>query len=75
MEYKVGDTVRIARVNGHYSVFPMYDDYIKMVGQSYKVIRIHCGGVTLDTPKHGYWDFTEIEIDKSKIIHDILQEL
>jgi hypothetical protein len=75
MEYKVGDIVRIVLVDDRYSSSPVYSWYKEMVGKSYTVKVIHDKGVTLDTTSHSYWDFHEIELDKSKIIHDILQEL
>lgn len=72
--FKVGDRVRIARVDDYYKSFPHYEEYVKMIGTEATITGIDPDNeYVLDTPIHQAWRDSELEPAKEAQVLEILR--
>lgn len=72
--YKVGDRIKIVRVDEKWMDSQHVSKFIDMVGKSYTVTSVRDDSVHLDTDFY-IWNFNEIELDKNYYVTEILKDL
>lgn len=72
--YKVGDRIRIVRIDEEWMTSQHVSKFIEMVGKSYTVTSVIDDSVHLDTEFY-VWNFNEIELDKNYYVTEILKDL
>lgn len=75
MRFKVGDLVRIARVDDRYKPAKMYQEYLSMVGTVSIIERAAQGVCYLKLAKSQMWLDSELELAKEYFIKQVIDDL